>query len=149
MWKSTSVSGALVMLFTKSFLDDDAAVGSVGEEPVPPRRRTRRVDGVEVDATRRKILISTQVHKLVAFVACTDDFENQPGVVNGCSDRVPWNRPRRARAPFGGVVRAAPRRARRDRGVVEVEGGVVGARGLYSKLAWVMQGDWFDGARAR
>ena len=36
--------------------------------------------------TRRKILISTQVHKLVAFVACSDDFENQPGVVNGCSD---------------------------------------------------------------
>ena len=27
-----------------------------------------------------------QVHKLVAFVACSDDFENQPGVVNGCSD---------------------------------------------------------------
>ena len=26
------------------------------------------------------------MHKLVAFVACSDDFENQPGVVNGCSD---------------------------------------------------------------
>lgn len=27
-----------------------------------------------------------QVVKLVAFVACTDDFTAQPGVVNGCSD---------------------------------------------------------------
>ena len=40
--------GCTRQFFTKSFLDDDAAVlaPSSGEEPAPPRR----VDGVEVDA---------------------------------------------------------------------------------------------------
>ena len=27
-----------------------------------------------------------KVHKLVGFVNCTDDFEAQPSVINGCSD---------------------------------------------------------------
>ena len=36
-------------------------------------------------ASKQRYIVK-QVHKLVAFVACSDDFENQPGVVNGCSD---------------------------------------------------------------
>ena len=44
------------------------------------------------------------VHKVVAFVACSDDFENQPGVVNGCSDllfEVLGDRGRHARSAVG------------------------------------------------
>ena len=93
MWKSTSASGAP----NNSSLSHFSAM----MRPCWPRRAvtnrhrhaieqaSRRWRGGRRDdsgRTRRKILISTQVHKLVAFVACSDDFENQPGVVNGCSD---------------------------------------------------------------
>ena len=78
VWKSTSASGAP----DNSSLSHFAAM----TRPSWLCRAVRNRYHHAIERTRRKILISTQVHKLVAFVACSDDFENQPGVVNGCSD---------------------------------------------------------------
>lgn len=71
-------------------VDGSLVVGRVGETVTEADARdAARLVALNILATlRHEVGLENvvQVHKLVAFVNCVDDFTNQPAVINGCSD---------------------------------------------------------------